>query len=133
MEITASYALLTITAAVISGVAGVVISTMYYRRYEKHKVKMETAKRFIGNRYDLRGEEFTRALNEVFIIFHDAKPVIDALAEFHNVITAKQASLSNDKLVKLFKEVCKDVNINYASINDSFFLRPFNVKPDSMA
>ena len=87
----------------------------------------------IANRYDIRGEEFTRALNEVFIIFHDSKPVIDALAEFHNVITTKQTSLSNDKLVKLFKEICKNVNINYTAFNDSFFLQPFNIKLDSTA
>jgi len=133
MEITVSYALLTIVAAIISGVAGVVISTVYYRRYEKLKVKTETAKRLIANRYDLTGEEFTRALNEVFIIFHDSKPVINALAEFHNVITTRQTSLSNDKLVKLFKEICKNVNIDYAAFNDSFFLQPFNTKPNSMA
>jgi hypothetical protein len=117
-----------VIAPLFSGLLGVVISTIYYRRYEKRKMKIDTLKKFAGNRYDLNGDEFSRALNEIFIVFQDSPAVMEALSDYHEVVTARQES--GDRLIKLFKAMCKDVNIKFEQFNDSFFLSPFNTRPD---
>ncbi|GAB6909154.1 conserved hypothetical protein [Desulfosarcina cetonica] len=63
----------TIIASVISGIAGVIISTIFYIRHEKRKDKLETLRRFMGNRYDLVGDEFSRAINEVFVVLKNLR------------------------------------------------------------
>ncbi len=127
--ITTAQILLTVITSLLSGIIGVVISTIYYRKYERHKMKMDTARRLLGTRYNILGEEFTQALNEAFVIFHDSPKVMKALSEFHQVATSKQSGVANDKLVTLFKSVCDDVRINHQSFNDSYFLQPFNPDP----
>jgi len=122
-------ALITIASSLVSGILGVVISTIYYRRYEKRKTKIDTLTRFVGNRYDLKGAEFSRALNEVFVVFQDSRDVMSALSRFHEKTVASQNS--EDDLVRLFKAMCNDVGVKYDQFNDSFFLRPFNVKQGS--
>jgi hypothetical protein len=109
------------------------ISTYYYKKSERKRIKVDTAKRLFSNRFDVTGDEFSRALNEVFVIFYDSKVVMKSLAEFHQIIVSKQKHIANDKLVKLFKAICEDTGIDYRAFNDSFFLQPFNIKPESMA
>ena len=116
----------TIIGALLSGVVAVIVSTIYYRRYEHRKAKLDTLKRFAAYRYDVKGEEFSRALNEIFIAFVESRDVLKALSDYHEKVTAKQASL--DHLVKLFKAMCNDLNIAYDQFNDSFFLCPFNTR-----
>jgi len=120
-----------IVSSLLSGIVGVIISIVYYRRYEKRRTKIDTFKRFFSNRYDLKGDEFSRAINEIFVIFHDSRDVISSLRAYHQKVTDRQPS--QDELLKLNKALCKDVNINFDNFNDSFFLRPFNTRPSSMA
>ena len=68
----------TIVASGISGIAGVIISTIFYIRHENRKDKLETLRRFMGNRYDLVGDEFSRAINEVFVVFKKSPKVMKA-------------------------------------------------------
>lgn len=131
MDLNSTSILVTIGSSLLSGIVGVVISTIYYRRYEKRRTKIDTLKRFFANRFDLKGDEFSRAINEIFVIFHDSSEVMAALSEFHEKVTSRQSS--EDALLRLHKAMCKDVNINFDRFNDSFFLKPFNTKPDSMA
>ena len=123
--------LVTIISSLISGIIGVIISTIYYRRYEKRKMKVDTLKRFVGNRYDLKGDEFSRALNEIFVVFHDSQGVMNALSAYHEKVTTGQDS--EDRLIRLFKAMCKDLGIRHEQLTDSFFLRPFNTRPNSAA
>ncbi len=116
-----------------SGLLGVVVSTIYYRRHERRRAKLDTLTRLIGFRFDLRGREFSRALNEIFVVFHDSPKVLRALQDFHQVIVSSQGQLANDKLISLLKAMCRDVGIDPASVNDSFYLQPFNVEPGSAA
>ena len=59
----------TVVSSLFSGIIGVLVSSYYYRRYENRKNKFETFKRFMGNRYDLKGDAFSQALNEIFVVF----------------------------------------------------------------
>ncbi len=65
-----------ILSSLLSGIIGVVISTIYYRRHEARKIKLDTLTRVIANRYDLKGDEFSRALNEIFVIFQKSNRIV---------------------------------------------------------
>ena len=83
--------LIVILAAIISGLLGIAISITYYRRHEKYLSKLQTLKDFAGYRYDLRGEAFTRAINEIFIVFSDSTKVKQALKKFDAGVHLKTA------------------------------------------
>ncbi len=119
---------ITIISSLISGILAAIISIFYYRRAEKIKAKIETLKNFCGYRYDLRGDNFTKTLNEIFIVFQDSKDVLEKLNQFHEVIISHQAELANGRLVLLFKAMCNDLKINPNKYSESFFLKAFNVK-----
>lgn len=128
-EPTGTQVVLTITAAILSGLLALALSTWHMRRFEARKVKYDTLKKFAANRYDLKGDEFTRAINEIFIVFNKSASVMSALVAFHQ--TTVQRGAANDELVALFKAMCIDLGVNYAQFNDSYFLQPFNVKDSS--
>jgi hypothetical protein len=122
---------ITVVASLLSGILGVVISTIFYVRHERKKAKIDTLKRFRGNRFDLHSDEFSRALNEIFVVFKDSRRVKNALSDYHEAVTSGKDS--QDRFILSFKAMCKDVNLDYSEFNDSFFLRPFNTRPGSAA
>lgn len=123
--------LLVLISSIISGVLGVIISTIYYKKAERRKEKIEIIKRLFGNRHDLKGEKFTEALNSIVIIFHDSDNVISKLKLFHDGVSTntplKQQDI-NYLLIDLFKALIKDVNLETKEVNDTFFLKVFNIK-----
>jgi len=121
--------LITIISSLISGIVGVIISTIYYRRYEKRKIKVDTLTRFVGNRYDIKGDKFSGALNEIFVVFQSSRDVMNTLSRYHEKVVARQNP--EDDLIRLFKAMCDDVGVKYDQFNDSFFLHPFNLRKDS--
>lgn len=125
---TFTWVLITIISSLISGILGVVISIIYHKRAEKRQAKISTLKQFVGYRYDLKGEHFTKALNEIFVVFQDSQSVLEKLNEFHEIIISGQKEIANDKLVLLFKEMCKDLDIDPSKYSESLFLKAFNVK-----
>lgn len=114
-------------SSLVSRLAGVAVSTFYYRRHEQRKSKLDTLKRFMANRYDLTGDEFSRALNEIFIAYHGSAKVRSALNRHHKAVTTPGAD-SEDELVALIRSMCHDVNVSYREMNDFFFLRHFNTR-----
>jgi len=122
---------ITIISSLLSGLLGVGISTLYYRRFEIRKFRVDTVKKFIANRYDLNGDEFSRALNEIFLVFNESPKVMAALEKFHsNIITGQPAENS---LLYLFKALCIEIEIDPGKLNDSFFLRPFGTRSPASA
>lgn len=53
-----------LVSSLLSGLIGVFISIQFYSRLERKRIKVDTAKRLIGNRFNLKGDAFTVALNE---------------------------------------------------------------------
>jgi hypothetical protein len=119
-----------VASALLSGIVGVVISNRHYRNYEKHKMKVDTLKRLSANRFDVTGDEFSRAINEIYVVFQDSPTVLEALRDYHRSLRQPD---SLDYLVRLFKAMSRDVKINVDSFDDSFFLTPFNTRPSSTA
>ncbi len=117
-------------SALLSGLLGVGISIRYHHRKEIRRAKLQVLQQLLGNRHDLRGRLFTEALNQVFVIFYDSQDVLVALKAFHEVIMGAQTTtdLANQKLLDLFKAMCKHLKINPAPLTDNFFLQPFNIK-----
>ncbi len=120
--------LLTIVLSLVSGIAGSVLTIYFQSRAEKRQLKIDTLRQFVGYRHDLTGEQFTKALNEIFVIFQDSEPVLDRLNDFHEVIVSGQKKTANNKLLSLFKEMCSDLRIDTSKYNDDLFLKSFNGK-----
>ena len=122
-----------ILTALLSGLAGALLSTAVYVHREKRAFKVNTIKKFAANRYDIVGDDFTKALNEIFIVFNDSEEVMNALSDFHRIVTTRQGTTqANDGLVRLYKSMCNNTKVKYERFNDSFFLMPFNIKQDQM-
>ncbi|MBN1567953.1 MAG: hypothetical protein JXA73_08895 [Acidobacteria bacterium] len=124
---------ISVMIALISGLIGALITQFAVNHREERRFRIDTVKRFAANRYDLTGNEFSRALNEIFIVFNDYPVVMKSLSEFHEAIVSKQgAAAASNKLIILFKEMCHITDIKYEQFNDSFFLTPFNTVMASM-
>jgi len=122
--------LLSLSSEALGAIAAVIISIIYYRRYEKRKWKEDTLKRLAAHRYAIaegasqEGKaEFFAVLNEVFVVFHDAPEVLDALGTMHKEL-GMPGRLS-ENMATLFKRMCENLGIDHQRFNDSFFENPF--------
>ncbi|MBU1291980.1 hypothetical protein KKH07_00605 [Patescibacteria group bacterium] len=121
--------LIIIISSLISGIIGVIISIIYHRKYEQHKIKIDTLKNFVAYRYNTKSVEFMKTINEIFIVFRNSKEVINTLNKLHEYISTNQKDLASDYLVKLFKAMCRDLKININKFaDDSIFIRTFDIK-----
>ncbi|APQ96454.1 DUF6680 family protein [Clostridium botulinum] len=116
----------TLLCSMISGIIGVIISNIYYKKYEKKKLKFDVLKNIMGYRYIMTTMEPTKedhyffsALNEVFIVYNDCPQVIEAIKKYHDNLS----NLSN--LLDLIKRMCDELKIDYSFINDEFINKPF--------
>jgi len=121
-----------------SGLLGVVISVVFYRKHQKYIAKLETLKDFFGYRYALSRDyeasqgakdSFLRAANEALITFNNSKEVMGALRSFHEAIMSKNMPLQDDALIRLEEVMCKELKINLESFTDQFFKKPFTILP----
>src|SRR3989338_9264194 len=118
-----------IISSLLSGIVGVIVSILYHRKYENRKIKIDTLRNFVSYRYDTKNIEFMKTINEIFIVFRNSKEVIDTLNKLHEHVSVDQINLANYCLVKLFKEMCRDLKININKFaDDSVFIRTFGIK-----
>lgn len=120
----------TVIASLLSGLIGVLLSFKFYERLEKRKLKVETAKKLIGSRYDTGSIDFRTALNEIFVVYADSQEVMKAMESFWEVLQtpleSRSSNLADDRLLLLLKEVCADAGITHPKhFNDAFFMRTF--------
>jgi hypothetical protein len=127
-QMTFAYISLTIIASLISGALGAYLTSIHYEKVEQKKIKIDTARRLIGYRYDVLGEGFTIAMNEAFIVFADSSDVIKAMDNLYTVLSTPGKPLADQKLVTFLKSVCQNVGIAHKDLNDSYFLKVFNGK-----
>ena len=123
--------LVTVVASLLSGLIGVLVSFKFYERLEKRKLKIETAKKLIGSRYDTGSDGFRTAMNEIFVVYADSNEVMKAMEGFWEALQTpiqnRPPNLADDKLLLLLKEVCSDSGITHPKhFNDAFFMRTFN-------
>ena len=123
--------LVTLIASLLSGLIGVAVSAYFFTRLERRKLKVDTARRLIGNRHNIEGHDFQQAMNEVMIVFSDSKSVIKAMEDLWHVIATVHGQgreeASKNSLINLLKAVCKDIGLHPKLLNDSQYLRFFSV------
>ena len=118
-------------SSLISGALAVVVSTLYYRHYERRKVKLDCLRRLLGARFvltegqhsDGARETFFIALNEAVVIFSDAPVVVASLKTLLAETPRPERLLDN--IVSLFRAMVDHLKLDCSTLNDSFFLSPF--------
>lgn len=116
-----------LASALLSGLLGVLISNWYHKRNEIRRAKLMVLQQLMGNRFNVRREAFIDAINQTFVVFYDSKEVLIALKAFHEYSMSNNRidDIANQKLLDLFKAMCKHLNIETEPLTDNFFLRPF--------
>ena len=102
--------------------------------FEIHGMKLDILRKIAGSRSAITGDllsaehrgRFFEGLNEIMVVFSDSRDVSNALIAFKAALGTPNA---NDRLIGLFKAVCRDVGIDPTSFNDSLFLQPFTPSP----
>jgi len=120
-----------IIISLLSGLIGALISTYFYIRYEKRKFKLDTLRRLAATRFAITVKgtteesrnEFFAVFNEIFVVFHDAPKVLNALEQLN--ADRNRPERMSDNFVKLFKAMTDHLKISHKSLTDSFFLNPF--------
>lgn len=60
---------ITIISSLLSGLIGVGVSILVFYKLERHKLKLDLARRLLGYRFDIKGDDFSCAMNEVIAVF----------------------------------------------------------------
>lgn len=119
---------MTIISSLISGVIGVMVSMWYFYKLERHKLKLDLARRLLGNRFSISGDEFSRAMNEVIGVFADSPAVLTKLERMYEAIQAIGKPNAEAALIDFLKVVCKASGLSQIVLNDAFLLKAFNAK-----
>jgi hypothetical protein len=127
--------LLTISASLLSGVLGVIISSFFYASLERKKLKRDTARKMFGSKHDISGDKFLESMNEVLFVFSDSQSVIDVVQHLFGVIEtpkeARPSKAADEALIRLMKAMCKDIGIKYKELPDSYYLKFFGVPKEN--
>lgn len=117
----------TILTALLSGLLTLFISTYFYVRHEQRKEKLSVLKELMGNRHGLTPAgnaeakaRFFQTLNAAFAVFHDSKPVVEALQDFK-----KHKNRASDNVTQLLRCMSRDLKIDTSYLEDDFFDEPF--------
>ena len=119
--------LFNVCAIIFSGIAGVILTIIVQRKLTKYDLKYTVLINFVENRYDIRGENFTKAINRIYLDYAKDIEVINAVQEFHRVISNKPVSmdLANAKLYEIYSKMCE--NLRIAPMSDTLFLIVYKV------
>ena len=127
--------ILALVSSAISGILGVVISSWFYSRLERRRIKLETARKMFGSKHAISGNSFQESINEVIIVFSDSEDVVQKVQELFQVVEtplpARGPKAADEALIKLMKAICKDVGIQYKNLPDSYYLKFFGVPPNA--
>lgn len=126
---------LVVASIIFSGLLGVVVSIVYYRRHEISLAKLEILRDFAGWRYtlaegygNLDSSILFKALNQISIVYKTER-VRRELQALHDEITTNKR-LNFDLLVRLYRAMCKEARVKTEDFTDEFFLRPFTPKKE---
>jgi len=120
----------TLASSLLSGLVGVGVSAWFFNRLERRKLKVDTARRLIGFRFDAESMEFKQALNEILVVFSDEKNVIEAVTEFYETLENLQepdhSAKIDDGLIKVLKLVCSSIGLHPKKFDDKNYLKTFS-------
>jgi hypothetical protein len=115
-----------LSGELISGVIGAIVGALFgagasqflATRHARKQIKFETLRRFVANRFDVKGPEFTQVLNEIMIVYADSSEVTTALNDLLK-------GSNSEKLVSLYRAMCRNIGIK--NVSDELFLTAFNI------
>ena len=123
--------------ALFSGLVGAVLAQIPgnwdRRRMQIRHTKLEGLRKIAGNRAAAaehpildQAPRCFEGLNEVMVVFSHSKDVSAALNEYKGALRTPNG---NDKLIALFRAICRNAGIDVSAFNDSLFLQPFTPAP----
>jgi len=125
---TADAVIVTLVSSLISGIVGVGVSTWCFYKLERHKLKLDLARRLLGNRYSICGDAFSCAMNEVIAVFADSDDVLSKMACLYDTLQSQGKPNADGALIDFLKSVCKASGLTQATLNDTYFLKTFNAR-----
>lgn len=120
--------LVTIISSLISGIVGVGMSTWYFYKLERHKLKLDLARRLLGNRFSVSGDAFSCAMNEVIAVFADSEDVLSKMARLYDALQLHGKPNADGALIDFLKSVCTASGLTQATLNDTYLLKTFNAR-----
>lgn len=120
--------LVTILSSLISGLIGVAVASWFFYRIERYKVKLDLARRLFGYRHSIVGDEFSTAMNEVFVVFAGEEDVIQNMGRLYTAIETPGKPNLEIVFGEFLKSVAKSAGLGKAKLNDAYLIKTFNVK-----
>lgn len=118
----------TIVSSLLSGIVGVGVSSWVFYKLERHRLKLDLARRLLGHRFSICGDQFTCALNEVLAVFADAPEVLQRMERLYQALEIPGKPNADSALVDFLKAVCKSSGLTQATLNDGYLLKTFNAR-----
>lgn len=96
-----------------------------------YDLKRDALIQFVENRYNIKGELFTKSINRIHAVYSREQKVIEAVDEFHTLILSQTSSTdkANQKLYQIYLAMCNSIKIK--PMSETMFLMPFNIKEDN--
>lgn len=118
-------------AALIVAIIAAVVAWLAPHAVEKKRqkavlreLKLDNLRRVMGLRSQPPTREWTSALNEICVVFHDAPDVMQCLRNFDDHIQRNQGH-SNTLLAEMLSAMMDDLDIDRKKLDGEFLLRPF--------
>lgn len=118
----------TVIASLLSGLIGVGVSAWFFYKIERHKLKLDLTRRLLGNRYNITGDNFSCAMNEVIAVFADSQDVLQQMGKLYEALQAPGKPNADGALIDFLKAVCKSSGLTQATLNDGYFIKTFNAR-----
>lgn len=114
--------------SLLSGLVGVGVSGWYFFKLERHKLKLDLARRLLGNRYSISGDNFSCAMNEVIAVFADAPDVLQKMSLLYDVLQTPGKPNADGALIDFLKAVYKASGLTQVTLNDGYLMKTFNAR-----
>ena len=139
---TTQQAIVTLIAAIISGVLATIITICVNTYNETIRIKQALVDDIFGYKYqliesrqnsnmDIYSQGFSRAMNRVPIVFCNDNKVLDAYDKFYDTLSIvapiEKKTKSDEALIVFMKELCVAAHIKCDNWNDSRFTRTYHV------
>lgn len=119
---------ITVVSSLVSGMVGVIVSMWYFYKLERHKQKLDLARRILGNRFSISGDAFSCAMNEVIAVFADSTEVLSGMGRLYEALQAHGKPNAEGALIDFLKVICKSSGLSQAVLNDGYLLKTFNAR-----
>jgi len=119
--------------SVLTGLATWWITWSRARLDEKRRMKRELLTQIVANRYDLKGDPFSQAINAAAVVFAESSDVKKSIRRFHDEVSAddRDPKRIQKTLLNMIRDMFEDLGLNHGDLSDEFLVRPFNTRQTS--